>query len=95
MPTKFAVEEEAIAKASKAIDEDLYLKGTEARGRPASSKRGGHNKKLLIPQNNALKEYIFMLHSAGTPANLEAICIAAGRLLGPLLLDRRPCIESH
>ena len=57
-------------------------------GRLASNTRGGHNKKLAVPQDYALKDYIFMLYRAGTVANLKAIQTAAGRLLYYALGDR-------
>ena len=76
MPPKSRDIEQRIAQASKAMDEDRTLKGTEAaarfqapyhrlmarqRGRPASHTRGGHNKKLLEPEDESLKDYILML----------------------------------
>jgi hypothetical protein len=51
------------------------------RGRPASHTRGGHNKKLSAPQDDALKEYILMLQYSGRGANLEEIHVAASKLL--------------
>ena len=96
MPPKPSKIEEAIAKASKAMDRDPKLKGTKAavqygapyhqlmarrQGRPASNTRGGHNKKLSAPEDLALKDYIFMLYSAGTSANTNEIQTAASRLL--------------
>jgi hypothetical protein len=64
MPPKSREIEERISKASKAMDNDSFLKGKAAalqfrapyhrliarrRGRLASYTRGGHNKKLLAP----------------------------------------------
>jgi len=78
------------------MDDDPTLKGTKAAanfgvpyqrlmarrlGRPASHTRGGHNKKLDYPQDDALKEYILMLQYSGRGANLDKICAAAGKLL--------------
>jgi hypothetical protein len=75
MPPKSRDIEERIIKASQAMDEDSTLKGTKAalqfgasyqrlmarrHGRPASHNRGGHNKKLSAPQDDALREYILM-----------------------------------
>jgi len=51
------------------------------RGRPSSSTRGGHNQKLQDPQNHAVQDYLTMLHYAGTSANLEALVLAANRVL--------------
>jgi hypothetical protein len=68
--------EERIARASAVMDEDPRLKGMKAasqfgapydrlmacrRGRPASHTRGGTNKKLSEPEDEALKEYILIL----------------------------------
>ena len=86
----------AIQNASAAMDADPTLKGTDAakqhnaiyhwlmarrRGRPSSSTRGGHNQKLQNPQNHAVQDYLTMLHYAGTSANLEALVLAANRVL--------------
>ena len=88
--------EERIAKASHAMDNDPYLRGMKAakqfgapyerlmarrRGRPPSHSRGGQNKKLSAPQDDALKEYILMLQYSGRGANIHEIRAAAGRLL--------------
>lgn len=88
--------EERSAEASQAIDDDPTLKATEVaaafkapyqrlfarrRGRPASHTRGGHNKKLTTPQDDALKEYILMLQYSGHGANLHEIRAAAERPL--------------
>ena len=51
------------------------------RGRPASNTRGGHNKKLDVPQDQALRDYLMMLAGAGTEANLAKVKNAASRLL--------------
>ena len=51
------------------------------RGRPPSHSRGGQNKKLSAPQDDALKEYILMLQYSRHGANLNEVCTAAGRLL--------------
>ena len=76
MPSEPHEIEERIAKASHAIDNDPYLRGTKAakqfgapyerlmarrHGRLPSHSRGGQNKKLSAPQDDALKEYILML----------------------------------
>jgi hypothetical protein len=96
MPPKPHEIEERIAKASRAMDDDPNLKGTKAaqrfgapydrliarrRGRPPSYSRGGQNKKLSIPQDDALKEYILMLQYSGRGANIHEVRAAAGRLL--------------
>jgi hypothetical protein len=102
MPPKSLDVEVAISKASEAMDKDPKLKGTKAalrygapydrlirrrQGRRASNTRGGHNKKLSVPQDGALKDYIMMLYSAGTSANLDEIHTAASRLLYYVLGD--------
>ena len=86
----------AIQNALAAMDADPTLKGTDAakqynaiyqrlmawrRGRPSSSTRGGHNQKLQEPQNYAVQDYLTMLHYASTSANLEALVLAANRVL--------------
>jgi len=96
MASKDAQIEAKIAEASAAMDANPRLRGVKAatqfgvsydrlmarrRGRPNSSSRGGHNKKLNEVQSSALKEYILMLHACGTSANLETCRLAAGRLL--------------
>ena len=89
-------DESAIEKASLAMDENPELKGSVAarrfeapyarlmarrRGRPPSSSRGGLNKKLTEPANDALLDYIETMAYAGTPLNLETVTQAANRLL--------------
>jgi len=96
MPPKADSIEIAIQNASAAMDTDPTLKGTDAakqhnaiyhwliarrQGRPPSSTRGGHNQKLQEPQNHAVQDYLMMLHYAGTSANLEALVLAANRVL--------------
>jgi hypothetical protein len=43
--------------------------------------RCSHNQKLQDPQNLAVQDYLTMLHYAGTSANLEALVLAANRVL--------------
>src|SRR5438876_7698981 len=96
MPPQADSTEIAIQMASAAIDADPTLKGTDTakqynaiysrlmarrRGRPPSSARGGHNQKLQDPQNHAVKDYLTMLHYAGTSANLEALVLSANQVL--------------
>jgi hypothetical protein len=76
MPAKSYAIEERVIKAFEAMDNDLTLKGIAIaakfrapydrlmawrRGRPLSHSRGGQNKKLSAPQDDALKEYIIIL----------------------------------
>jgi hypothetical protein len=80
--------EERITKASEAMDRDPKLKGAKAiayfgasydrliarrRGRPTSNSRGRHNKKLLVPQDKSLRDYLLMLYTSRRSPNLEAI----------------------
>jgi hypothetical protein len=78
------------------MDKDPKLKGTKAaakfgapynrlmarrRGRPASNTRGGHNKKLSAPQDESLKDCIYMLQASGRAADRVAIQSTTTRLL--------------
>jgi hypothetical protein len=96
MPPKVDSIENAIQMASAAMDADPHLKGTDAAkkyraiyqrlmarrwGRPVSNTRGGHNKKLENPQDHTVQDYLLMLYHAGTSANLEALMVAANRVL--------------
>lgn len=96
MPANTTQIEARIAAASEAMDANPRLKASVAarqfnapyqsllrrrRGVPPSNTRGGHNKKLSTVQDQALRDYIYMLHGCGTSANMENIQIAANRLL--------------
>jgi hypothetical protein len=96
MPLTHNEIEAAIAEASAAMDLDPSPKGTVAarefganytrlmacrRGRPASNTRGGHNKKLTIPQDSAVKEYLLFLHALGTSPDREVIILALNCVL--------------
>ena len=96
MPPKSEAIEERIARASEAMDQDPRLRGTKAivqfvvpynrliarqRGRPASNSRGRHNKKLLVPQDKSLRDYLLMLYISGQSPNLEIIQTSASRLV--------------
>ena len=104
MASKLAVEEVAIQKALAAMDNNSLLKGREAAklfganydrlmcrrcGRPASSTRSGHNKKLEEPADNALKDYLVMLYHAGTPPNTAHVQHAASILIATLSRDHK------
>ncbi|KAI0995404.1 hypothetical protein K3495_g12775 [Podosphaera aphanis] len=52
-----------------------------SRGIKTSSSRGGHNRKLSEPEDQALQDYLLLLHYAGTPTNLLELEKAANRLL--------------
>ena len=96
MPSNTTEIEARIAAASAAMDANPRLKASVAArqfsapyhlllrrraGVPASNSRGGHNKKLNSVQDTALRDYICMLYHCGTPANTEAVLLAANRLL--------------
>jgi hypothetical protein len=96
MPRKTTQIESQIETALAAMDANPFLKPSVAArdyavpyrtllrrhngGKPSNS-RGGHNKKLNSVQDQALRDYIFMLHGCGTPANLETVLTGANRLL--------------
>ena len=44
-----------------------------SKGILASNTRGGNNKKLLEPQNDALKDYLLMCHNLGKSAGIEEV----------------------
>ncbi|KIM96050.1 hypothetical protein OIDMADRAFT_20944 [Oidiodendron maius Zn] len=96
MPSNTTEIEARIDAASAAMDANPSLKASVAArqfsapyqsllrrraGMPPSNSRGGHNKKLNSVQDSALRDYIFMLYSCGTPANTEEVLLAANRLL--------------
>ncbi|KAI0992653.1 hypothetical protein K3495_g15532 [Podosphaera aphanis] len=60
---------------------EYQLLYNRSRGIKPSSSRGGHNKKLSEPEDQALQDYLLLLHYAGTPANLLELEKAANRLL--------------
>jgi len=43
--------------------------------------RGGHNKKLVVPQSEALKDYIKMCYTMGRSANIEVVVASANSIL--------------
>jgi hypothetical protein len=43
--------------------------------------RGGHNKKLIVPQSEALKDYIEMCYAIGRSANIEVVVASANSIL--------------
>jgi hypothetical protein len=96
MPSPNDLIEDAIAKASNAMDKDPKLNAKEAarrhsaiytrllarrKGRKPSSSRGGHNKNVTAPQDGALLDYIETMFYAGTALNQESLTQAANRLL--------------
>ena len=50
-------------------------------GIPRSSSRGGHNKRLNIPEDNILKEYLLMYYSIGRGAGVDNIIAAANSII--------------
>jgi hypothetical protein len=96
MPPKSEAIKERIARASEAMDQDPRLRETKAivqfvvpynrlmarqRGRPASNSQGRHNKKLLVPQDEFLRDYLLILYMSGQSPNLEIIQTSASRLV--------------
>ena len=65
----------ATTSALDRFEESKHMRRLMARrrGRPASNMRGGHNKKLDVPQDQALRDYLIMLAGAGIEANLAKI----------------------
>ena len=51
------------------------------KGRNPSHKRGGHNKKLAEPQDNAVKSYLLLLYGIGTPGTVDTLILASNRVL--------------
>jgi DDE superfamily endonuclease len=51
------------------------------RGVLPSNSRGGHNKKLIEPENNALKDYITMCYNLGKPCTIDNTIAAANSIL--------------
>jgi hypothetical protein len=47
----------------------------------ASHMRGGHNKKLAVPQSEALKDHIEMYYTIGRSANIEVVVASANLIL--------------
>ena len=50
-------------------------------GIPGSYTRRGHNKKLTLPQSEALKDYIKMCYTIGHSANIEVIMASTNSIL--------------
>jgi hypothetical protein len=50
-------------------------------GTPRLSSRGGHNKKLIVPESTALKHYLLMCYQIGRPANIDNTVAAANSIL--------------
>jgi hypothetical protein len=48
---------------------------------PASSTRGGHNKKLTQIGDNVLKDYLHMCHGMGRSASIENAVAACNSIL--------------
>jgi hypothetical protein len=88
--------EKAIQAASEAMDRDPRLKAKDAaiqygahyrrllnrrNGHPPSSSRGGHNKKLSEPEEEAIKSYLDMLYHMGKAANKSTLIQACNSIL--------------
>ncbi|KAI0992773.1 hypothetical protein K3495_g15412 [Podosphaera aphanis] len=59
-----------IAQVTRQFKCQYQLLYNRSRGIKPSSSRGGHNKKLSEPEDQALQDYLLLLNYAGTPANL-------------------------
>ncbi|KAI1005124.1 hypothetical protein K3495_g3087 [Podosphaera aphanis] len=70
-----------IASVARQFKCQYSLLYNRSRGKKPSSSRGGQNKKLSEPEDQALQDYLLLLHYAGTPANLLELEKAANRLL--------------
>ena len=51
------------------------------RGVPASSSRGGQNKKLGEPETRALREHLLMCHALGKSASINIVIASANSVL--------------
>ena len=51
------------------------------KGRNPSHKRGGHNKKLAEPQDDAVKAYLLLLYRIGTPGTIDTLILASNCIL--------------
>jgi agmatine/peptidylarginine deiminase len=50
-------------------------------GIQASHTRGGYNKKLIVPQSEALKDYIEIYYAIGRSTNIEVVVASANSIL--------------
>jgi hypothetical protein len=88
--------EEDIQKAIRHANLNPHLKVTDVARRfnvsyrklrnrrkdtPPSNTRGGHNKNLAEAREEALKEYLEMLHRNGSPADPSHLILAGNRIL--------------
>lgn len=89
-------EEEKVQKTLELLLEQPDLKVAEAcrrtrasygrvqrrlKGHPPSNSRGGHNKKLLAPEEEALKNHLLFLHHLGRNGGKDHVKLCANRLL--------------
>ncbi len=98
MPNDIDHEEEKVQRAIQILSENPGMKIAKAaritrapydrlRGRLAgklpSTSRGGHNKKLSTVEDDALKDYLYLLvaHQLGRPPNLTNIKASANSIL--------------
>ena len=51
------------------------------KGRNPLHKRGGHNKKLAEPQDDAVKAYLLLLYGIDTPGTVDTLILASNRVL--------------
>ena len=84
MPPRDQHEEEKVLAATEAarITRASYPRVLRRlRGVPRLSSRGGHNKKLDMPSNEALKEYLLMCHALGKGAGIDNAVKAVNSIL--------------
>jgi hypothetical protein len=96
MPPSDEHEERKVQEALDLIRKNPSIKATQAaretrasyprvlrrlKGIPRSSTRGGHNKKLGVPETVVLREYLLMCHSMGRSASIDHIIAAANSIL--------------
>ncbi|KAI0997145.1 hypothetical protein K3495_g11040 [Podosphaera aphanis] len=70
-----------IAQVARQFKCQYSLLYNRSRGIKPSSLRRGQNKKLSGPEDQALQDYLLLLHYAGTQLNLLELEKAANRLL--------------
>jgi hypothetical protein len=64
------------------ISRAVYSRVTRRlQGIPASHTRGGHNKKLVVPQTEALKDHIEMCYTMGRSANIKVVVASTNSIL--------------
>jgi hypothetical protein len=70
-----------IAEAARQTRASYERVRRRLRGIPASNTRGGHNKKLDVPQEHALKDHLLFCHHVGRNAGIGDVIECSNRLL--------------